>query len=119
MASIRDIYTFYLEAEHLQGHSVVVHISASDVEEVFNPRIKRNERKVVLRFHGKKLAMCLNKTQAASIEAITGTDDYEKWPGHTIMLTPGVQSGKDTITVTAPPKAQEEAATPQPKEAHY
>ena len=108
MASIRDIYTFYLEAEHLQGHSVVVHIAESDVEEVFNPRIRRNERKVVLRFHGKKLALCCNKTQAAAIEAITGTDDYERWIGHTIMLTPGVQSGKQTITITAPPARPQE-----------
>ena len=67
MPSIRDLYTYYLTAEHLQGRSVVVHIASCQVEQVFNPRAKRSEAKLLIRFHGKKLALACNKTQAASL----------------------------------------------------
>ncbi len=113
MASIRDLFTFFLKAEHLRGQSVVVHIESCTVEQVFNPRARRNEPKLIVRFHGKKLAFCPNKSQAAAIETITKTDDYEKWIGHSIMLTPTqMERGEDTITITAPPKPAEPAAPP-------
>lgn len=105
MATIRDLFTFYLKAEHLRGQSVVVHIESCAVDQVFNPRIKRTEPKLLIRFHGKKLALCVNKTQASAIEQIAKTDDYEKWVGHAIMLTPtALDRGEATITITAPPK---------------
>ena len=105
MASIRDLFTFYLKAEHLRGQSVVVHIESCNVEQVYTPRNKRTEPKLLIRFHGKKLALCANKTQAATIEQIAKTDDYEKWIGHAIMLTPTtIERADTTITITAPPK---------------
>lgn len=104
MPSVYDLYTFYLEADHLRGKSVVVHIERAEVEEVFNPRIKRNEPRIVLRFHGKKLALCCNKTQAASMIDLTGTDDYSKWPGHSVTITPSrIDRERQTITITPAP----------------
>ena len=104
MPSAYDLYTFYLEADHLRGRSAVVYIERAEVEEVFNPRIKRNEPRIVLRFHGKKLALCCNKTQAASMIDLAGTDDYTKWPGNSITLTPSrIDRDRQTITITPAP----------------
>ena len=104
MPSIRDVFTFYLKAEHLQGRTALVAIASCELEEVFNPRIRRNEPRLILRFHGKKLALACNKTQAAALEQITGTDDYTKWIGHTVALSPNrAHNGKDTIAISAPP----------------
>jgi hypothetical protein len=106
MPSIRDIFTFYLKAEHLQGRTAIVAIASCEVEEVFNPRIRHNEPRLILRFHGKKLALACNKTQAAALEQITGMDDYSKWIGHTVALSPNrAHNGKDTIAISAPPVA--------------
>ena len=113
MPSAYDLYTFYLEAAHLRGKSVVVHISAVTVEEVYNPRIKRNEKRLVCRFHGKKLALCLNKSQAGALIELTGADDYTRWIGHSVMLTPAmIDRERMTITITAPAAAA--AAQPGP-----
>lgn len=103
MASIHDLFTFYLKAEQLQGRSVTVHIESCTVEQVFNPRTKRNEPKLLIRFHGKKLGLLANKTSAAALERITGTDDYTKWVGHDVTLSPSKSvSGMDTIVISAP-----------------
>ena len=106
MPSIRDLYTFYLKAEHLQGRSVVVHIESCKTEPVFNPRSKHTEPRLLIRFHGKKLALTCNKTQASQFERITGSDDYTQWVGHTVTLSPGkAPTGADTILITAAPAA--------------
>lgn len=110
MASAYDVYTFYLEAETLKGRSVVVHVESVKKEPVFNPRIKRNEDRLIIRFAGKKLALCCNKTQVGDMIAITGTDDYDLWKGHTVTISPTVTSGKPTISISMPPQAQ-----PQPE----
>ena len=106
MPSVFDVYTFYLEAETLCGRSVVVHIERADVEQVFNPRTKHDEPKIVVHFHGKKLALCCNKTQAGALVDITGTDDFTKWAGHTVTLTPArIDRERQTITITPAPAA--------------
>ena len=120
MPSIRDLYTYYLTAEHLQGRSVVVHIANCQVEQVFNPRAKRTEAKLLIRFHGKKLALACNKTQAASLARLTGSEDYTCWPGHTVTLSPGqADSGQETILITGAPATPattptDEATEPTP-----
>ncbi|MFN8468254.1 MAG: hypothetical protein U0X20_22030 [Caldilineaceae bacterium] len=104
MPSVFDIYTFYLEAETLRGRSVVVHIERAEVEQVFNPRTKHDEPKIVVHFHGKKLALCCNKTQAGALVDITGTDDFTKWAGHSVTLTPArIDRERQTITITPAP----------------
>jgi hypothetical protein len=114
MPSAYDLYTFYLEPDHLRGRSVPVVVEQAIVEEVFNPRIKRDEPRIVLRFHGKKLGLCCNKTQAAAMIDITGTDDFARWVGHTITLTPSrIDRERQTITITpAQAPAPEPAAQP-------
>lgn len=104
MPSIRDLYTYYLTAEQLLGKSHVVHIAACTVEELWNRQTKRKEHKLVLRFHGKKLALVCNKTQAATLEQITGSDDFSKWVGHSITLSPGkAPTGANTIVIGKAP----------------
>jgi hypothetical protein len=107
MPSIRDLYTFYLTAEHLQGRSHNVHIASCSSEELWNRQLKRKEHKLILRFHGKKLALACNKTQAAALERITGSDDYTQWVGHTVTLTPGkAPTGAATISISAAPAGE-------------
>lgn len=111
MPSAYDLYTFYLSPEHLKGRSVAVAVEAVTVEEVYNPRIKRGEPRLIIRFHGKKLALCANKTQISSLIEITGTDDYTKWIGHMITLTPAtIDRQRQTITITPAPAKPEPAA---------
>jgi len=104
MPSAYDLYTFYLEPEDLRGRSVTVTVSAASVEEVFNPRIKRNEKRLVATFAGKKKVLPLNKTQAAAMIDATRTDDYTRWPGAQVTLTAtNASNGKTTITITPAP----------------
>ena len=118
MPSAYDLYTFYLSSDHLRGRSVQVAIEAVEVEQVFNPRTKRPENRLVVRFHGKKLALCCNKTQVASLIDITGTDDYSRWPGHLVTLTPSaVDRGRATITITPASRPTEPIATVEPEAA--
>jgi hypothetical protein len=110
MPSIRDIYPFYLTAEGLQGRSHVVHIQSATVEELWNRQLKRKEPKLVVRFHGRKSALACNKTQAAQLAQLTGTDDYTRWPGHTVTLTPGrAPTGTATILILAAPQQTDAA----------
>lgn len=113
MPSIRDLYTYYLTAEQLLGKSHVVHIAACTVEELWNRQTKRKESKLVLRFHGKKLALVCNKTQAAALEQITGSDDFSKWVGHSITLSPGkAPTGANTIVIGKAPASTTPTAQP-------
>ena len=104
MPSAYDLYTFYLEPEDLRGRSVTATVSAASVEDVFNPRIKRNEKRLVLAFGGKKKLLPLNKTQAAAMIDATRTDDYTRWAGAQVTLTAtSASNGKPTITITPAP----------------
>jgi hypothetical protein len=115
MPSIRDIYPFYLTAEGLQGRSHVVHIQSATVEELWNRQLKRKEPKLVVRFHGRKSALACNKTQAAQLAQLTGTDDYTRWPGHTVTLTPGrAPTGTATILILAAPQQTTAAPAVEP-----
>jgi hypothetical protein len=107
MASIKDLFTFYLKAEDLRGRTVIATIESAKVEEVFNSRAKRNEPRLLVRFAGKKLALVCNKTQAVAIMGISGTEDYTKWTKTAVALSPGrSDNGKETIVISAPPANQ-------------
>jgi hypothetical protein len=57
--------------------------------------------------------MCLNKSQAGALIEITGTDDYTKWIGHSVMLTPAtIDRERMTITITAPAAAAQPGPAP-------
>ncbi len=102
MPSVYDLFVFLLQASDLQGKSHALTIAAVDVEDVYNPRAKRPQPALVITFEHARKHMKLNKTQAAALMAITGTDDYSKWPGTQVVLTPALSpNGQETITITA------------------
>lgn len=100
MPSIYDLYEFYLEPADLKDKAHLVQVQSAKVEEMFNPRSPKKERKVVLRFVNRRKAMILNKTQAASMMELSGTDDFSKWVGQEVVLVADrARNGKDTIRI--------------------
>lgn len=114
MPSINDLFDFYLKPADLRGRSVAVIIANASVVDVFNPRARKNEPRLAVRFAGKSLTFLVNKTQAGALAAATGTTDYTRWAGHTVVLSPAIApTGAPTIAVTAagtppPPAAQDD-----------
>jgi len=106
MPSFKDIFPDrWLKAEHLQGRSVVVSVVGVGVEPMFNPATKKQERRLVADFPGKKLRLILNKTHCVTLAALTGTEDYTTWTGHQVTLSPAVApNGKGTITISGVPE---------------
>ena len=104
MPSAYDLYTFYLEPEDLKGQSHAVKIHTAKPEDIFNPIIKKDVPVIVLSFENRKKTMPLNKTQVGALIELTGTDDYSKWIGTMITLTPTIaRNKKNTISITAHP----------------
>ena len=100
MASIYDLYEFYLEPRDLKEKAHLVQVQSVRAEDVFVSRARKMEKKLVIRFVNRKKAMILNKTQAGQFAEVTGTDDYNKWLGEEVVLVAGrANNGKDTITV--------------------
>ena len=103
MPSIKDLFPDkWLRPEHLRGRAVTVAVQGAQVEQLFNPRSRRNEPKLVLEFHGKQLRLPLNKTQAHAMAAITKTDDYTQWQGHQCVLSPGIAPNQQPTIQIAP-----------------
>ena len=113
MTSALDIYTFYLEAAALRGQSHALTVAAATLKDVWDPRAKRAVPHIILTFAKAKRVMKLNKTQAGAMIEITGTDDYTRWPGARVILTPAPSpNGKETIMITPGPAATEIGAQP-------
>lgn len=108
-----DLYTFYIEPADLKGQAHKVKVESVEVAEVFNPGKKKNEKKIVLHFAGKKKALSLNKTRTGRMIEITGTPEIEQWVGVEIMIEAGKQSGKDTILIN---KASSQPAQKPPEQ---
>lgn len=103
MTSAYTVYEFYLEPADLRGQTHTVVIAAASVRDIFNPRIKRNEEKIVLAFAGRHKKLPLNKTQTEAMIAATSTDIIERWIGATITLSPAIAPNKQaTIQIAAP-----------------
>ena len=101
-ASTYDIYEFYLDPSDLKGQSHSVTIEKVQVNPIFDPIMKKGVPRIVLTFVNRKKKMPLNKTQAAALIEILGTDDYTQWVKAEITLTPAMASNrKDTIAVTS------------------
>lgn len=101
MPSAYDIYVFYLEPDDLRGQSHSVKVQAAKLEPVFDPLTKRDINKLVIYFEGKKKSLPLNKTQVGALINITGTDDYTKWTGAQLTITPATAPNKkQTIAIT-------------------
>lgn len=115
MPSAFDLYNFYLQPEDLRDRTVAITVAHASAEDVFNPRVKRNEKRLVLSFVGKKKRLPLNKTQAAAMIVAAGTDDYARWTGVPVLLTPTTASnGKPTITITPAPASAGDGEISEP-----
>ena len=86
MPSYKTAFGSFLKTEDLQGHAARVVVEVVTQEEVKGD--EGMERKLVAHFVGKDKALILNRTNCESLEAICGTDDYEAWAGHVVVLYP-------------------------------
>lgn len=103
MPSIHDLFEIYLKVADLRGRAVPVIIANAKVVDVFNPRARKNEPHLAVRFTGKLLTFLVNKTQAVAIATICGTNDYTKWAGHHVVLAPAIApTGAATIAILPP-----------------
>jgi len=117
MPTAFDVYEFYLRAEDLHGRTIAATVAGVVVKELWDPRIKRNVPHLVLSFVGKKKRLPLNKTQAAAMIATAGTDDYSKWIGVAVLLTPTVANNKqNTIAITPAPASAGDGEVSEPPE---
>ena len=92
----------WLKAHHLQAKKPTVTIENVQIEELYNPRARRNEPRLVVSFYKKQLRMVLNKTQATALANITGTDDYQMWIGHQVVLSEGTAPNNMPTIVISP-----------------
>lgn len=113
MAKINSIYPEkWLKAKHLQEKSIRVRVSGATVESLFNPGTKKNERRFVLDFQGKKLRLILSKTMTYAMESITGSDDSDDWTGWDVILSPTSIQGHQTIQINLVTEKAEPEALP-------
>lgn len=112
MPSYKDLFPDkWLKPEVINGHRPRVAIEAVTVEPLFNPRTKRNEPKLVVKFYGKELRMVCNKTQAQALATVCKTEDFTVWRGNEVVLSVGkAPNGSDTIVISPLPDKQTEAA---------
>ncbi len=117
MPSINSAFpSSYLKAADIpKGKRVTVIIESLSFEDI------GGDHKPVLHFQGKDKGVVLNKTNAASIVDITGTDDYDLWPGKAIALyatrTPYEGKMVDCIRVCEPAPGSAPAPSPAPEPA--
>lgn len=85
MANINDAFpSNYLKASDLKGRAVVVEIDRVE----FEPVGQKKEMKPILYFAGKDKGLVLNKTNAAKIISLLGTEETEEWGGNSIAIYP-------------------------------
>lgn len=101
---VSDVYqSSWLKADDLQGAARRVRIADVTIEE-FKQQDGTKEKKLVASFMGKQKKLVLNRTNAAALTTIFGSDDTEEWQSGEILLAPGVApNGKATINVSAIP----------------
>jgi hypothetical protein len=86
MPSYKTAFGSFLKTEDLQGNPVRVTIEDVGLQDVKSEH--GVERKLVVKFAGKDKGLILNQTNCELLEQIVGTDDYDLWPGHTVILYP-------------------------------
>lgn len=72
----------YLKAADLQGRRVSVTIDRVAIEEI------GGENKPVVKFQGKDRGIVLNKTNAAMIAEIAGSEETDEWKGVKVVIYP-------------------------------
>lgn len=87
MPSMDDVYGGdYLKAEDLPPNArVVVQVESVHIAE-FSEEGKPKERKLALKFVGKEKRLALNVTNANMMAEISGSRDYDNWPGYSTIL---------------------------------
>ena len=109
----------YLKASDLHGEPLTVVIDAAPYEELTALDGKK-ESKVVLYFKGMKKCFPLNVTNFDSVVEVTGQEDSDGFPGHTLELFPWKTEMhgkmKDCIRIRAPeqPELSASAAATTP-----
>lgn len=86
MPSYKTAFGSYLKTEDLQGHAAKAVIESVEIEDVKGD--DGVERKLIARFVGKEKALILNRTNCEMLDQIIGSDDYQAWVGHTVVLYP-------------------------------
>jgi hypothetical protein len=86
MPSYKTAFGAFLKTEDLQGRQVRVLIEEVGLQDVKGEH--GVERKLVAKFAGKDKGLILNQTNCELLEQIIGSDDYEQWAGHTVVLYP-------------------------------
>jgi hypothetical protein len=76
----------YIKVEDLQGRRVTATIDSVTVEEIGQGDDK--DTKPVVYFFGKEKGLALNRTNAATLTDILGTDETDDWHGKRIVLYP-------------------------------
>jgi hypothetical protein len=110
MAKRDDIFpSKYLKAPDLSGKPITVVIATAALETLKSPDGKE-QLKTVLTFKGTKKTLPLNMTNFDACVEITGEDDTDNWPGHTIQLYPPTTElagkVKDCIRIRAPEQGE-------------
>lgn len=83
--NINEVYSGnYLKADDLQGKRVIVRINHVSVKEFEGD--KGMDKKIILGFEGKAACLVCNKTNAAIIAEVLGSQDTDNWIGGTIKL---------------------------------
>lgn len=108
--NINDVFpSTFLKAYDLKGKTPTVTIDRVEFQQVRGGRTGSVETKAVVYFTGKGKGLLLNKTNARSIIAITGTAITEEWRGAVLTLFATVDTfGKekhDVIRIKAPAAA--------------
>jgi hypothetical protein len=117
MASYKTVFGAFLKTEHLQGRPVRVTIEDVTIEDVKGEH--GMEKKLVAKFVGKDKGLILNQTNCELLEQIIGSDDYEDWEGHTVVLYPTkTKFGSKTVPclrIRANTPAKKAALPPEPE----
>ena len=85
-------------------------------ETVYDAQNHEHVLKLVVGFKGAQKRLIPNKTQCEALWAITQTEVFAEWVGHTVTLTRGkAHNGKPTIVISAPvPQTNENSKSPAP-----
>lgn len=115
MPSIKDIFPDkWLKAEVINGKRPRVAIEHVTVEQLYNPRSKKHEPKLVVKFFKKDLRLVCNKTQARALATICKTEEYTDWIGYEVVLSTGkAPNGMDTILISPVPDVKPETQAVQ------
>lgn len=100
MKTVSDVYpSEWLHAANLMGRSVEVAVSAIEVRE-FRQQDGSKANRIVVTFKGAQRRLVCNKTPAIALAAIAGTEEFAKWVGLKVLLSPSrTRNGQETIVI--------------------